>query len=268
MRIHIASAIACAAAVAGCGGGSGSGNVCQPVTTGGYAHCAPSGNPPPPSTAIPEGIWGGATSDGAAVSLLVLETGQYYLVPTSPTIDGLVEGIMTASNYSFTDAAAVVYSSSTTLVAGTVSGSFIAKTSLSGTLTTAQALSSPFPQGATSVTFNGNYNSLYDTPATVAEAVGTWSGQTSVSTSPVTLTVAANGAVSGSDGICTFSGSVSPRPTGKHVLDGTVTFSGSGCLLQTSNPLTFETVIQGDQLVAAGVTSQRDHGFSIFAKKN
>lgn len=249
--------------VAACGGGGGDGP-CMQATSAGWVACTPA---PKASTVIPEGIWGGGTSTGLAVSTLVLENGQYFIVPTSTSGVGLVEGVMTASGGNFSDSAAVAYPSSDVPVAATTSGSFTAKKSLSGTVAAAQSLSSPFPQGTTSVTFNGDYNSLYDSPATLSEAQGTWTGQTEASSVPVSLTVAADGTFTGANGTCTFSGSVAPRSTGKHVLDGKVTFNSSSCLLGSGSSLNFEAVVSGNQLVAAGVTSQRDHAFVVLATK-
>ncbi|TDV04657.1 hypothetical protein [Paraburkholderia caballeronis] len=258
--------VGAALALSACGGG-GDGPLCTGF--GGTINTCPgSTNNPPPSTAVPAGIWGGATSDGNAVSLLVLETGQYFLVPTSSSGTDLVEGIMTASNFNFSDPAAVVYPSSSMPVAATVSGSFTTAKSLSGTVATTAPLSSPLAQGATSTAFNGDYNSLYDKPATVTEAVGNWSGQTSASTLPITVSIATDGTLTGANGSCSFTGSVAPRSTGKHVLNGMLTFNTSGCILGAGNSLNIEAVVLGNQLVAAGVTPQRDHGFAIVATKN
>lgn len=263
MKVKIFTAIAVIPFIAGCGGGGD--KPCQQLTSAGWQACAPA---PKPSTAIPEGIWGGGTSDGLAVSTLVLENGQYFIVPTSTSGVGLVEGIMTASGGNFSDPSAVVYPATDVPVAASVSGSFSAQKTLSGTVAASQALSSPFAQGSTGISFNGNYNSLYDSPATIVEAQGTWTGQTAGSSAGATLTVAADGTFTGADGSCSFSGSVSPRATGKHVLDGKVTFNTSACILTAGTSMNFEAVVSGNQLVAAGVTAQRDHAFAIVATKN
>jgi hypothetical protein len=264
MKIRTQFAMLTLPIVAACGGGGHDGP-CQQFNGTAWVACTPAA--PPPSTAIPEGIWGGGTSTGLAVSTLVLENGQYFIVPTSTSGVGLVEGIMTASAGNFTDPAAVVYPSSDVPVAATTTGSFTAKKSLSGTVAASQSLSSPFPQGTTGVTFNGDYNSLYDSPATIAEALGTWTGQTAGSSASVSLSVAADGTFTGTNGSCSFSGSVTPRSTGKHVLDGKVTFNSNSCLLSAGTSMGFEAVVSGNQFVAAGVTTQRDHAFVVVATK-
>ncbi|MFT0167464.1 hypothetical protein ACLKMY_00350 [Paraburkholderia mimosarum] len=264
MKAKIFAAIAVFPFVAACGGGHD--DPCKQLTSAGFVPCTPPAPSTKVDTSIPEGIWGGGTSDGLAVSTLVLETGQYFIVPTSTNGIGLVEGMMTGNNGNISDPAAVIYPASNMPVAGTLSGNFSAKKTLTGTVSASAALSSPFPSGATSSTFNGNYNSLYDSPATVAEAVGSWTGRTSGSS--VTLTVASDGTFSGANAGCTFSGNVSPRSTGKHVLDGKVTFNNSACVLGTGASMTFEAVVSGNQLVGAGVTQQRDHAFVVVATKN
>ncbi|MFX1767861.1 hypothetical protein PWP93_35880 [Paraburkholderia sp. A1RI-2L] len=264
MKRAISAALAVLPIAAACGGGSD--GPCKQLTSAGWVACTPSTTPPKVDTSIPEGIWGGGTSDGLAVSTLVLETGQYFIVPTSTSGIGLVEGMMSGNNGNISDPAAVIYPASNVPVAGTLSGSFSAKKTLTGTVSASAALSSPFPSGSMSSTFNGNYNSLYDSPATIAEAVGSWTGQTSGST--VTLTVKADGTFTGANSGCTFSGTVSPRSTGKHVLDGKVTFDNSACVLGAGASTTFVAVVNGNQLAAAGVTSQRDHAFVVVATKN
>jgi hypothetical protein len=187
---------------------------------------------------------------------------------------GVVEGLLSASAGKFSDSAGVVYPSSDIPVATAMSGSFSSKTSLSGTLNPTLSLTAPFPQNAMPIAFNGDYNALYDTPATVAEAQGTWTGQTIGSSSSLgsaSLTVGADGLFSGSSGTCSFNGSIAPRPTGKHVLDGTVTFTSGWCVQPSgANSMAIEAVVYGNQhnqLFVAGVTAQRDRAFVVLATK-
>ncbi|WP_147310658.1 hypothetical protein [Cupriavidus taiwanensis] len=241
--------------LAACGGGDDD-EPCRKMEGGVFVPCTPAPNPSPK---VPEGIWGGASSNGFAVSTLVLENGRYFSIYSSGgAVRGLVEGVLTASGGKFTDPSAVDFSSATSPMAATVNGSFTEKQSMSGTVQV----------GGQSVTFNGNYNSLYDTPVTLADAQGTWTGALAGSSSPVTVTVGPNGALSGADGACTFSGTLTPRSGGKHVLDGTVTFQNSSCALGTGTSVNFEAVPSGNQVVAAGVTSQRNGAFVFIGNKN
>jgi hypothetical protein len=292
--------------VAACGGGGNSSNPCHQVFQNGQwvTVCSPDpasspqpASSPTVSTAIPEGIWGGgmstgiggATITGLAVSTLVLETGQYFIIPTSTTATGtstgspgtktvpgvgLVEGLLSARAGSFSDSAGVVYPWTDIPVATAMSGSFSSKTSLSGTLNPTLSLSAPFPPpSAMPITFNGDYNPVYDTPATVVEGQGAWTGEAIGSSTWSNLTINADGSFSGGPSVpptspsapdsCLFSGSLAPRSTGKHVLDGTVTFNNDFCVLPQGNSMPIEAVVyaNGHQIFVAGVSVQRDHSF-------
>jgi hypothetical protein len=52
------------------------------------------------------------------------------------------------------------------------------------------------------------------------------------------------------------------------VLDGTITFNSGSCVINTGTSMGFEAVVSNNQLVATGVTAQRDHAFAVVAKKN
>lgn len=241
--------------LAACGGGGDDGP-CRKFENGAFVPCTPAPNPSPK---VPEGIWGGASSNGFAVSTLVLENGHYLSIYSSGgAVRGLVEGILTASGGKFTDPAAVDFTGAVSPVAASVSGTFTEKQSMSGTVQV----------GGQTISFNGNFNSLYDTPVTLADAQGTWTGGLAGSSNPVTVTVSANGTFTGTDGVCNFNGTVTPRSTGKHVLDGTVTFQNSSCALGAGTSLNFEAVPSGSQVVAAGVTSQRNGAFVFIGNKN
>lgn len=240
---------------AACGGGDDD-EPCRKMEGGVFVPCTPAPNPSPK---VPEGIWGGASSNGLAVSTLVLENGRYFSIYSSGgAVSGLVEGILTASGGKFTDPAAVDFSGPSSPMAASVNGTFTEKQSMSGTVQV----------GGQTVSFNGNYNSLYDTPVTLADAQGTWTGGLAGSSASVTVTVGANGTFTGTDGACGFSGTVTPRASGKHVLDGTVTFQNSSCALGTGTSINFEAVPSGGQIVAAGVTSQRNGAFVFIGNKN
>jgi hypothetical protein len=205
------------------------------------------------SHALPEGIWGGATNTGLSVQTLVLENGQYFSVYTSSAIfTWLVEGIMTAADGTFTDPAAVVFASSGAVQSTAVNGTFLAKTSFSATT-------------PGTLQFNGNYNTVYDTPLTVADVSGSsWNNTVPVMT---TVTFNADGSLTGSQGGCTFTGSVKPRATGKHVLDGTLTFTSPACAIGNGVSLPIEATVINGQLTFVGVTPQRTGAFYLSATR-
>lgn len=64
----------------------------------------------------------------------------------------------------------------------------------------------------------GTYRFAYDTPVDISEAIGTWVGNIG-STGETRLTISPDLSFTGTQGSCSFSGSVRARPTGKHVFD-------------------------------------------------
>jgi hypothetical protein len=244
--------------VAACGGG-GSNETC----TGGAdlnKTCTPN-----PSKAIAEGLWfGPVDSDTSlAAQTIVLENGQYYSIFTaSGSYVWMIEGSMTASGGAFTDSATAGFSRSGGLRAGSLSGNFTAKT----TLTATTSLYVEPETGAQS--FNGTYNATYDTPIALADVARTWTSAANVT--PISsITIGADGAVSGTStgtlGTCAFSGSFKPRSTGKHILDGTLGFSGTTCPLANKSMSVESTVVNG-QMTVVGVTAQRDQSFVMTAQ--
>jgi hypothetical protein len=250
--------LAVPAIVAACGGG-GSNETC----TGGAElnkTCTAI-----PSTAIPEGFWFGAVNSDTslAAETIVLETGQYFSIFTQGgSYVWMIEGNMTASGGAFTDSATAGFSSSGGLRAGSLSGNFTTKSTLTATTT---LYVSP-ETGAQN--YNGTYNAAYDTPLAISDVARKWTSAPSVT--PVsTVTIAADGTATGTanggQGFCAFSGSFKPRATGKHLLDGTLSFTGSSCSYAGRSMSVEATVISG-QLTIVGVTPQRDVSFFMSAQ--
>jgi hypothetical protein len=226
-------------ALAACGGGGN--QTC--VTT--YADSSPGKVCVTTTHTPPEGIWAGASSASTSVLTLVLETGQYYsLYTTSGVFDDMVEGTMTTTNNAFSDTAAVAFVGSAEVAATTVQGTFVAQSTMTGT--------------AGSLTFNGNYNSVYGTALNISDVTGTWTDALASGTS--SLTVASDGSFTGTAEGCAVSGTMTPRSTGKHVLDGTVLLQNSGsttCQYGNGTTLSFEATDINGELIALGVTAQR-----------
>lgn len=220
---------------------------------------------PKTSHAVPEGIWYGAVNSdfSVAAQTIVLETGQYFTVFTKQgSFSWLIEGIMTATNGNFSDATTIAAASSS-IRAGALSGTFATKSTLSATTTLS------LKADDTSTTpFNGNYNATYDTPLAISDVARTWSSTSGI-VPAATITIAvdgtAKGAAADSRGLCTFSGSFRPRATGKHLLDGTLNFSGSTCYLDSVSVPVEATVVNG-LLTVVGVTPQRDAAFYFSAQ--
>ncbi|MFM0053275.1 hypothetical protein [Caballeronia grimmiae] len=249
--------LALTASLTACGGGGG-GNSASSTSTA---------TTTPPVTA--EGLYSGTTSTGYQLAGLVLETGEYYvLYSKNNTIYGVVQGNGTSNNGSFSSSNAFdFFLPNSSRTPATVSATYTAKQSLQGTLTEAG-------QG---VTFTSTYQSSYDTPASLSAIAGTYSGAsaTGSGTAPISLTVSANGSLSGTSTVgtttCGYSGTLTPRSTGKNVFNVSVTFNGSNCALGTATVAGYAVPVTNGTtttLYAVGLLPDRSNGFLAIGTKN
>jgi hypothetical protein len=205
------AAFVAAALVAGCGGGGSSA-------------------PPPPPTPTPgaggsaEGAYAGTTSGGngnRAMVTLLLDDGTFYLFfsPVGDTgtyadgVDGVVQGVgtTTAASSSFSAPSSLSFDYLTLASPGAinVSATYVAKTSLTGTL-----------NGATN--FTGSYLANYDAAPSLATLAGAYSGKMATRVGGGrflgTATIDAAGAITGSyttaTSTCSFTGTAAPRAKG------------------------------------------------------
>ena len=211
MQQHLASilGIALALTVGGCGGDSDSNPA--PATTSGSA----------------EGLYSGSTNTNRTIVSVVLDDGTYYFfysVPANPNlIAGVVQGNGTSNNGSFTSANARDFNlEGFGVLSATISGSYVARQSLSGSITYS---------GAGITTFTSTFDPAYDTTPSLASLAGTYTGQAGSSggVQSATVTVASNGTFTGveADG-CSFTGTATLRVRG-NIVDQSVTFGGAPC---------------------------------------
>jgi len=200
-------------ALAGCGGGSGS--------SGGTTPAAPV-----PSA---QGAYSGNYSNGSQHFTVVLENDQFYTLYGNTTggvfaLAGFVQGNGSSSNGSFTASDVRDATAAGQLLSGSLSATYIAGTSFNGTLT----------EGANTIAFSGTplassvYN--YNAAANLADIAGVWN-LTSLRGFANTFTIAATGSFTAVSGGCSFSGSVTPRSSGKNAFDVAVTYGPAPCLL-------------------------------------
>jgi hypothetical protein len=116
--------------------------------------------------------------------------------------------------------------------------------------------------------FNGNFTPVYNTPLAVSDVTGSWIDAQTGGLS--TLTVNADGSFTGTlidtNSSCALSGTLTPRATGKHILDGTVLLQNNGtntCAFGNGVTLPFEATLINSELTAVGVTPQRDRAFVL-----
>ena len=243
--------------IAACGGGGGGGGVnTGPVST----------PPPAPVVGAAQGIYIGSTNDGREIDTIVLENDQFYTmygntVGSAFQVSGFVQGDGKSNNGSFTSANAVDSTALNTRVAATVNATYTVGLNLNGTLVepagTVSFTSVPIAPAAI------NYNSA----ASLADIAGRWN-LTSLRGFANVFTISATGAMTGTSGGCTFSGSFTPRASGKNVFDVSIDFGIAPCQLpnQTIKGIGVDYLLTSGQrqLIVAGIDSTRFNTAAFF----
>ena len=257
MNLKRTMAAVLAAMLGACGGGGGAGGVDSgPVTI----------LPPAPVVGAAQGIYIGTTSDGREVDTIVLENDQFYTmygntVGNAFQVSGFVQGDGKSNNGSFTSANAVDSTSLNLRVPATVNATYVPGVSLNGTLV----------EAAGSVSFSSapiapaliNYNS----PAKIADIAGIWS-LTSLRGFGNVFTISNTGAFTATSGNCSFSGTMTPRASGKHVFDMTMAFGPAPCLIpnQSIKGIAVDYLLTSGQrqLIVAGIDTTRFNTAAFF----
>lgn len=246
-KFKLLSAALVAATLAACGGGSGGGG------NGGGSQ--------PVANQDPQGLWNGTSSSGYTIGALVLENGEFWSIFSKNGIAyGVDYGTGTVSGTSISGNIQEFYIPTNQVFAGTLTATFSPKTTMQ--------VNTSYNNGNTSTTALA-YNTAYDTPASLAQATGTYTGNYYTG-APVNISISSNGVVSGISNACNIGGNVTPRPTGKNVYNVTLTFSGTNCapgtgtatgvgVLGTSNGSTY--------LYTAGLNSTKTNGFFWIGRK-
>jgi hypothetical protein len=161
-----------------------------------------------------QGIWGTGVVGGFPASAVVLSNGSAWVVvnPITTPIQMYAVALQgTASAYAGSGKQYISGSQAVpTVVAFAVNAAAAVKTTLTGTIT---------PSGLDPQAFNFLYDARYDTPASLADMNGTWTGNRSNNSVAVTWSVNASGVLSGSSTSgCGYAGTVAvhsvPVPVG------------------------------------------------------
>lgn len=236
--------IVCAIAVmSGCGGGGDGVN-----------------NTPTVNTA--EGLWEGTSSTGADVSIAILENGEAW----GGTIVGnilvsAIAGTASGNGTSFSASGSEFSFSSNTVGQGSYSGTVAQKQRIQAT-------------GSNGNTIDLAYVATYDQGVTAAEIAGSYtlSGRTALySISNLTFTVGTNGNFTIVDNGCTTTGTVTPRASGKAIVNVTATGTGT-CVLGNGVSLSGIAVLNKtttpNTLSVIALNSGKTDGLVLIGRKN
>ncbi len=171
-----------------------------------------------------QGTWAGTTSDGTTVSGIVLDDASYYFAYTLPGgkgVDGLVQGTMSSANRQFNSSDGRNFAIGMGVTNTTLAGAYVPRASMNGTVSSASFGTS---------TFALVYQPIYERPANIAAAVGSYSGNigTAAGIQNATMTISSSGVVAGTFSNCSLAGSV--RPHGSvDVFDLFIATQGDAC---------------------------------------
>ena len=268
------TALAAMTLMSACGGGGGSTeSAATSITAPAPGTASASGTATAPTVTRVEGYYAGAVRSGTLTEefrLLALENDQFYALSGNTDAQGvfrvvsLTEGMGSSANGSFSVTDARSFSNSGRVTAGSISAAFVPKTSINGTASSATG-SSTF-----SGTAPGAAVLAYDTPVQLSSVVGAWLG-TSLSGNSVNFSINAAGVLSATIAGCTYSGLVSPRASGKNVLDVSVTVGPAPCTSAGERfvgiGITSVLTNGNRQLVIAGTNTARTDGTVLFAQR-
>lgn len=210
------------------------------------------------NNADPQGFWHGTGSDGRTVDTLVLGDKRYFAIySTNGTVADMVQGTLSVNGNNISDTASIDFSLGGTVTFASLSGSVLAK----------QTLSAKVSKSGASNSFAASYDSSYDSAPTSIEVVGTWTGTSIGSNEPATLNIAGDGTFSGTSGACTFSGSATPKSDGKNVFEGTITYTSSSCGVVAGTSVPFDAEVSGNRMLAAGVNVTRAVAFAFLGTR-
>lgn len=209
-------------------------------------------------------------STNSAFQLVILENGEYWAIygnqtPATFFVSGLVQGTGVSNNGTFTSSDLKDFGFFPA-IAGALNSTYnLATLAFSGTaafsIGTVGFVASP----ATASTYN------YNTAASLTTVSGAWALTASTGES-VAVSISPTGVYSASTNLgCTFSGTVTPRPSGKNVFNVTYTFGPAPCALPgqaaTGIAITFPVSAGKTQLIVGGVNSARNAGTVAFGTR-
>ena len=222
------------------------------------------------STQSAEGLWSGTTSTGYELNSLILENNEFWNI-IGNTINNVF--YVVAFDRGAASVNANSYSSffkeytATSSALGYSTGTVTTNTKISGTVTTINGGTTQ----NTTISMTPPSASLYDynKSADINDVIGSWNGSFLSGYSGI-VQVLSNGQVTGITNGCNFSGSFSPRSSGKNAFDFTLV-NGTGCItpgFKSSGIAISYTASSGKrQLIAASTNDANTQGDLFFAQR-
>lgn len=211
----------------------------------------------------PEGLWGGTTSDGVTTALFVLEDGQTWGVYASESggFAGILQGSLSSTNRAVSGG----------LLDFSLTGASQSNLSITGTVNAGSSLNLRLDSDTTA---GLTYDSAYNTPASLTQIAGTYTGIAAargVADDSVVMVIDSSGNVSTSStdySQCVGTGRVSLRSGNKAIVNFSIQFTGAGCLFAGGSTMSGVGVYDDESVVAIGMNSAKTQGLLLVADKS
>lgn len=207
------------------------------------------------------GYWEGTTSAGEQILGAMFDDGSFFLLYASEGSLGMVDGRATFSGSSFTapQSRDFVMRPQPAEYVANVSGTATARSRMTGTIATSQRTR----------TFSMAFVADVGGPVTLEQIAGTYDGIAASEEGylEVLLTVSRSGAVSGSAGGCTFTGTLALRSSAG-AADATIVHGGTGCALGSASTTGIAIYVPEDGgLIIATQSADLDDAFVFVGVK-
>jgi hypothetical protein len=224
--------------------------------------------PPPPPISAPEGVFAGNITDNFELQMVNLENGSIWgiygrTVSSTFFVYGLFQANGTYNNGSYLTFDGCDYSLTEDVERGGVTATYNASGAFNGrTPSRFDFTTTKLPP----TSFN------YDKAASLSDITGTWVGQT-LDGAGTSATISAAGAITGSSSGCAFTGTATPRPSGKNVFNVSLAFANSSaCRLPggtaTGIAISYPVAGTARSQLTVGVQNQtRTFGTAFFATR-
>jgi len=220
-----------------------------------------------PAPSVLQGVYQGTLSTGTAENSIVLEDGTFWniygvLSGATLLVQGVATGTSNANNGTFTMSFTDFPALGATPVSGQGSGIY-----------SASGLIGMMVENSVTGTFNltapvqATYN--YGTVAAISSISGSWSGYL-LDGETSTISILADGTLSGTSSLgCAFSGTATPRPSGKNIFNVSLTFGAAPCLFPSQTTtgigITYPLGNGKNQLIVGQTVSGQTKATAFFA---
>jgi hypothetical protein len=192
---------------------------------------------------------------------MVLETGETWGIYAGPGAAGLLYGTTTTNDAQVSGSVTDFNLLTASTLPASYVGTFVPQKSMSLTIS---------PSGATLAAV---YDASYDIPVNMQDVAGIYSTELITvqgldETANLLVDSAGNVVVTMTQAGCSAAGTMAPRPSGKAIMNLSLTFSGTGCLLPDSTRISGVVQDGNNELAGAGLDAGRTQGLLLYAQKS